>query len=359
MKILIICDRLDSRGGLENYVLSQVDGLLKRGHEVMLSVNAITEYNLSLIEHKDKFHLKCPWGYPWDRVMEDIDDFVPDVIHVHPFSAIARGVIVSKTLCKPLYVTMHGLYGHPLDNTDIANQVKRVIAVDHCCEKIIKSHTTCGDRLEVIYNCIDMNEFYKYQPNIFSIYELYNNLQINKNWRTLGIITRLDDGKDVPALQTTNILNNLADNLGGLNVLYVGGGTKIDVIKSGVINSLNINKDNLNVQIVGSVSNVADYMNICDFICASARTAVEAIACGKNVLQMGICRWGVLVDENNYKDTLFDTTYYRAYTDIELADCLTDCLKNKINPNDSLINIIRDKCNIEHMIDRLEEIYKG
>lgn len=352
-KILIISDRLENFGGLETHILTQANELQKRGHKITIYTNAITDSMKSLF-HKD---IECitPWG---ENPLDDIGSKTFDIVHSHPFLSITRGLEISTKLNIPFIITMHGLYNFGFDNSalgqKVKNKVKKVLTVDNAVYNILKGSVNCpNEKLSMLTNGIDVNKF-KYAP---PDQKLFNKLKLNKKYKTLVVVTRYDDSKEIPALQLAKCLPKLSERLGGLNVICVGGGKQLYKIEDAVNK---IKYENLNIAITGSVTDVEKYMNLADFICASARTAIEAVSCNKDVFQMGIGKWGCLIDKNNYQSTLFDITHYTDYTDEQLINhmywCLvqTDSIKYATN---GVCEIIRDLCDSNKIIDKLEKIY--
>jgi glycosyltransferase involved in cell wall biosynthesis len=346
MKILIICDRLDlAAGGLEKAVISQINGLLELGHEVMLNVNAMCDENLSTIK-KENFHLTCPWSLPWNNVVNDLNGFIPDVVHAHPFSAIDRGLIVSQKYNTPFFVTIHGPYSFGL-----GQYCTKIFCVDHVAESVVK--TNCDhSKIQVLYNGVDVDKFSYNAPSK----EFKESLGLKNYGKILLVATRYQDNKEVPVKQLIEVLPDLAKRLLGLNVIFVGEGMFLDEIKE---KSLKYQNEYLNTVFCGSVNNIQDYFNISDLVLASARTAIEAVLCDCNVFQMGIGYFGESITKYNYKETLYHTTKYKHYTNVGLTDELFNLLDNYYAPLSFVLSgIIREECDIKNIINTLEQCYK-
>jgi glycosyltransferase involved in cell wall biosynthesis len=355
MNILVILDRMDNLGGAELHVLNQVNELSKRGHNVYLYTNAISQY------FKDKLNKEVNLISPWSgKPLEDIGDLKFDIVHSHPFVGIVYGLeIVNKLNCK-FIVTMHGLYNYGFDNSDfgrkLGKRVNKVIAVDDISHEILFNSPNCPkNKLMKIYNGVNLLKYSGKKKKV----NLFTSLGFNKNYKTISVITRFDDGKEIPPSQLVKVLPKISENLGGLNVVFVGGGKKSFTIEDEI---KKINSENLNVKYVGSVDDVEEYINISDLVCGSARVAIEAICCGKNVFQMGIEKWGVLVDKTNYKDTVFNTKYYTNYTDDELVRHISWFINQKEDidkMNEGLSEIIKTECDLNNVTDKLIKVYEG
>lgn len=343
MKILIVCDRLDSKGGLESHVITQVNKLAERGHEITLYTNAISEYHREIINCEN---LITPWS---QDCFEDLYGYIPEVVLSHPFTAFDRACDIAMKYDLPFYTTMHGLYNYGYDNSPFGRKIgsytKKVIAVDQIVVDILLKSPNCrNDKIVLNYNGIDVDKFKHKQLD-----SPFQNTKM-----TIAVITRFQDSKDVPVRQLIEVLPEIAKTFNGLNVVFVGDGCYLDEIKEKMFK---FQTPLIEVMFAGSVNNVEDYMNISDLVCASARTAIEAVSCGKNVLQMGIGSWGEFVTLDNYEDTLFNVNKYRPYTNTELGMKVTCALLSSYQ--DNLTQKIRCLCDIEHVIDKLELVLKG
>jgi glycosyltransferase involved in cell wall biosynthesis len=349
MKLLIICERLDSYGGLETHVVSQVNELTKRGYKVTLYTNAINDYHSEIITY-DK--LICPWSL---NCFDDIGDYVPDVVISHPFSAMDRACDIANKYDKRFIVIMHGIYDFGFDNSPfgykIGNRVDRVIAVDNVVYEVLRKSFNCPkDKLYVNYNGIDIDRF-KILP--FN-QDLFNSLRFNLDYKTIGIVSRLQDSKDIPIRQFLNLLPVFEDNRIGLNILICGEGKFIQEIRD---LARQVSSDNININVCGNVNNIEEYFNIADYMLCSAKTAMEAISCGKTVLQMGIGSFGDVIKFSNYDNTLFDVVCYREYSNIELYDKIIELLNTPFDKD--LNKLIRKHCNLDVITSRLERLIKG
>lgn len=346
MNILIICDRLDnSCGGLEQYVIAQSNGLAKNNN-VLLCANSIGQGVIDVL-NKDII-LHNGWNQThWNATKYDIEKTFnekfpkPDIIHCHPFSAYDIGYQMAMYFNCKLFASHHGLYttgfGNDPFGRSFSNKITKVFPVDHIAEYFLDKHSICPkQKMEVLYNSVDINRLKDINP-------INLNLDINK--KTLVAVTRLGDNKEVPLKQLINISDKF-----NCNILIVGGGIFEDEIRK-----LTANKSN--IIMTGAVTNPQDYMAIADLCLCSARTAIEAIILGKNVIQMGIGKWGEFITYDNYKDTVFNTTKYADYSNESLYNLIIKSLDQEVDIN--LKATIEKNCNINHFINTLEKNYGG
>lgn len=320
MKILVIPDRLEIRGGLETHVATLAKEWAKKGksNEVLIYSNAISS------EFKKELGGTCSLISGWsnDKTNYVVKEFKPDVIMAHPFSGIQVGINICSKLegCK-LYVTMHGDYTTGLTKEYIS-KIEKVVCVSNTAYEAVKCIVP-EDKLRIIYNGIDSKDFFSTKPSPI----VRNKLGlINKN-KTIVAITRLSDGKELPIKQLLKIIPDLANKVLGLNLVIVGGGVCLDEIKSEVEK---IRKSpNLRIAVTGEVSNVRSYMNLADVVLGCDRVAIEALMCNKKVFYMGLPMWKGLVKNDNFKELIFSKKGFNNYSDDELTLHLLWMLKHE------------------------------
>ena len=316
MKILIVCDRLEIRGGLETHVATLAKAWAKKD-DVLVYANAISKkYQLDLAS--------CSLLNGYSDKHDDyiIDNYKPDIIIGHPFSGID---LATKLLAKldnaKMYSVMHGDYTTGLSKEAISN-TKKVICVSHTAY-IANRKIVPEDKLKIIYNGVNIKDFYPTKKHMV----LNKNLGFNNRFKTIVAITRLQDGKEIPVKQLLQILTPLANRLAGLNVAIVGGGSQLDLIKE--LAEQVPKSPNLNLQITGEKNNVRSYMNLADIVLGCDRVAIESILCNKNVFYMGLGQWKGLIKNDNYNDLIFTKNGFEDYTNDELVRHLTWMLMHK------------------------------
>jgi glycosyltransferase involved in cell wall biosynthesis len=352
MRILIIPDRLEVRGGLETHVVTLAKEWAKKtdGNEVMIYANAISR------EYQNKLS-SCSLVSGWNNDKENyiLKNFKPDIIIAHPFSGIEIGYnMVSKLEGCKLFVTMHGNYVTGLQK-EYLDKITKVICVSETAYNAVKTIVPI-EKLEVIYNGINTKDFFPTKPSN----ALMSKMGILKKYKTISIITRLDDGKQQPVKQLLEIIPDLANRVRGLNCVIVGGGTYLDEIKDTC--SKFRKSPNLKLKVVGEVDVIRSYINIADIVLGCDRVALEAILCKKNVFYMGQFKWKGLVKTENYKELLFSNEGYVSYTNEELLNHMVWMLERKkeIEPyTDDLFANINDLCSLTNIANRYIDIFNN
>jgi glycosyltransferase involved in cell wall biosynthesis len=340
LNILIVPDRLDTRGGLETHVTSLAKEwcIKSMKNNVLIYANAIsTKFKKEL--------LGCSLISGWSDKSTNyvINEFKPDIIIAHPFSGLDLGFKISEKVDgSKLFSVMHGDYSTGLTEK-IINKSEKVICVSKTAYNAVKNIVPL-DKLSIIYNGINTKQFYPTQPSKLII----KKLNLKQNRKTIVIVSRLQDAKEIPIKQLLQISPDLAKKVKGLNIIIIGGGTALDEIKS--IAKEKNDYLNLEVKVLGEQSNIRSYLNLADVVLGCDRVALEAILCKKNVFYMGLPKWKGLIKFHNFKELLFSKEGFVDYTDGELTSHMLWMLLHQedIKPfTEGLYENIKELCDIK------------
>jgi len=356
MKIAIYADRLDSGGGLETHVITQVNELLQRGHRVFLSANAMDPYFLEAIKTNGS---NFNFALFSDDPLKDLAQFEPDLVHAHPFSAIFRGYTVAFDLGIPLFVTIHGLYDFGVDRSPLGNLVagkaSKIIVIDDTIEIMLRRCVEFPEKIVTIYNGINRNNFYPAPGD----QELKEELGVNPIWRTIVVVSRLEDDKEKPVLQLMDCVPLLAERLGGLNLLIVGDGAYRDEVwerNRGLIESCR----DLRICRLGRRTDIAKLLHIADLVIACGRAALEAMACKRPVFAAGSKGFAGIVTHEN-ESSITGREGYSCLSDQELLETLYHTLEDKVLLDKAIqegYGLFKNNFDIQKMIDKLEGLYQ-
>jgi Glycosyltransferase len=355
MKIAIYADRLESGGGLETHVITQVNELLRRGHYIYLSANAIAPDFLKLIKGDSsnfRFQLFSP------DPLGDLQDLKPDVVHAHPFTAIFRAHKVVSALDVPFLITMHGLYNFGVDRSPngypVSKRAFRIIAVDEAVEYLLIKGTAFPEKVLTIYNGINRQQFYPDHPNP----ELIEELNLDTSWKTIVVVTRLEDGKEKTVLQLLDCASVLAERLHGLNLIITGDGAYREMVWAR--NQLEIEKcGTLRVYRMGRRTDVSRFLNLADLVLACGRAAIEGMACKRPVFAMSDRGWGGLINRQT-RNIIPGREGYHPYPDRELVDNIYNTMIDYewlTMAVDQCYAMIIEEYDINKLTDRLESLY--
>ncbi|HYH03543.1 MAG TPA: glycosyltransferase family 4 protein [Bacillota bacterium] len=355
MKIAMIADRL-TMGGLETHLITVINELLRRGHQVLLDTAFIApEIRLQIRDYHHDFQ-QVDWSA---SPVEDLRGFRPDVIHAHPFTAIFRGYEAAHSMQKPLFVTMHGLYDFGLDRSPMGNlvcgKVKRVIAVDHGVAELLSRSIAHPEKISVIYNGIDFNQF---QPKPLQRLERVA-LGLHPEWPTLVVVSRIADGKERTIFQLLDCVATIATQLEGLNVLIVGGGSCFTQLQARL--ALLADAAKLRVLTVGQQMEVLKYLTLADLILACDRAAMEALASRKPVFAINAAGFAGIINTANFENILLYRRGYRQFSQDELTQELVGLLQDLPALNQRAQEgyaIVRSHFDIEKVVGQLVDLYQ-
>jgi glycosyltransferase involved in cell wall biosynthesis len=354
MRIAILVDRL-VLGGLETHLVTFINELLWRGHQIFLYTGIANPEIITQIDYrKDRFS-HCNWG---EDSITDLQKFSPDIIHAHPFQAINKGYLIAKELQIPLIITIHGLYdaglGQLPEGDEITNYAASIIAVDQGVEAYLKNYLTCPEKLAVIRNGINLCYFHP-KKNKSSLRSKYG---LQPDWFTLCGISRFENQKELPLLQLLRCAPSLAEQFNGLNIILVGDGLRYYEVKEAADSLSDFN--NINVKVVGRQNDVRDFLNLSDLVIACDRAALEAMACQKPVFAANANGFAGLITKNNYHKILSFRAGYQNIRDQELIVSLLDLAANPNQLKNTAtegLKIIQQYYNILNVVNQLEEIY--
>lgn len=345
MKILIVADRLEILGGLETHVTTIARQLAEyKENKVTIYTNAISLRFRELLRNVEIIE-----GFNKKNTSSLATTYKPDIIHGHPFTGIGIAYEIA-TKCKArLFITMHGDYSTGLTKEYI-EKAEKVIFVSNTAFEACKSLVP-ANKCEIIHNPIDTDVFKKKgkSRNLLKL--------INKEYSTIVVSSRVDDGKEIPMMQLARILPELADKVTGLNIIFIGAGSKLDDLKA----ALDHIQSNLNIFVLGEVSDVSSYLNIADLVLACDRCAIEALLCEKTVFYMGLGRWKSLITNDNYDQHLFSKENFADYTDGELIKHLTWMLVQKTtvgNATNKLSARMKELCGNDVVCEKYNNLYK-
>ncbi|PKM77849.1 MAG: hypothetical protein CVU90_05215 [Firmicutes bacterium HGW-Firmicutes-15] len=356
MKIAIYADRLESGGGLETHVITQVNELLQRGHQVFLSANAIVPYFLEAIKNDGSNFIFALFS---DDPLNDLAEFKPDLVHAHPFSAIFRGYKVACDLNIPLFITIHGPYDFGVDRSPtgylVASKANKIIAVDDTIESMLRRCVDFPEKIVTVYNGINRNDFYPASPDL----TLMKELDVNASWRTIVVVSRLEDDKEKPVFQLMDCAPLLAERLGGLNLLIVGDGAYRDEVWER--NRAQIeNCSNLRVFRLGRRTDISKLHHIADLTIACGRAALEAMACKRPVFAAGSKGFAGIITYSNIS-CMTGREGYHCWNDLELLENLYHSLADEMLLEKAIMEgykLVEKYFDIQKNTDKVESLYR-
>ncbi|OCA83008.1 hypothetical protein A8F94_17840 [Bacillus sp. FJAT-27225] len=339
------------QGGLETHIITNVNQLTSLGHEVLLYTASCNESILKQI-NPTRFQF-LPWTDDHQRI---IDQFKPDILHSHPFTAIVKAAELAERNQLPLVVTMHGLYDFGFDDSPLGNsvskKVKRIIAVDFRVAIVLLNNVVEPEKVSVIRNGIDFNKFYPKKKNNDKL----KKLGLDPSKLTISIVSRFADDKEIPIIQFLKCAPDIAKNIKGLNVLLIGDGGKMKDVQDAIPNQ---NHGDLKVKVLGWQEDVAEFYRMSDLVLGSGRVALEALSCKIPVYSMWDGFGGLITKENH--DSVMMGNAFRKLSDHELTMEMVNVLMNESLLTKSAkesFNFVRKIYDINKCTNQLVRIYE-
>lgn len=328
--------------GAEVYALSLADKLIERGHKVFIISDTLTkrtkaEY-IALPLTKRSFLYRIKNSIFLYRFIKKNN--------IHIVNAHSRASAwVSNVACKfakiPLIVFIHGRQSTFLSRRLIHGFGYYTIAI---CEKLSQQlldvFKVSPEKVEVIRNgfVLPKNE----------------NVKTDEQ-KTVAFVTRLSGPKKDLAYKLLEYITSskLLDELKGVKFKVIGG----QVIPP------EFDKFKNDFEFTGYIENLPEEIQKASVVIGSGRIAIETILYKKPLIAMGeACTIGLVTEENlkfaletNFGDmnvTEKEFDFEKIVTDLKSALQLTEC-------NNAVHEKVKNDCNIENIVDRLEYIFQS
>jgi glycosyltransferase involved in cell wall biosynthesis len=342
MNILYVVDMLKVLGGCELYTMTLATEMSRTNKVYILTNHFNYDFGKLLPGIEVLIGFK-------EENYKKLENKNIDAIHSSPFTAIQVGDELSKRYNAKHFITMRSNNTTGLTQ-EIVDGCSKIIFINEIAQKAC-STLNINDKGIIIPNPIDINKF---KPKIIKLKKIKSLL--NKDYKTIIVSSRMDNGKEIPMFQLMNILPKLVDKIGGLNVIFLGEGSKL----FDLMNKVNLNNLDLNIQFPGEVEDIYNYLNVADLVLACNRSAIEALLCEKIVFYMGKSYWKQLISNDNYYKLLFTDQGYEDYSDEDLIDHLTKIL-TQVDTLKESTNLLSDKmkelCDSKIIKEKIKELY--
>ena len=218
--------------------------------------------------------------------------FDVDIIHTHsviPTGLI--GVIISKIIRKPVFITVHGMDVTNFENNPIYERFisfslkncNKVIAVSEYLANIIISFGPNQDNIIILRNAVDQKRFRPYRNK-----KLCKQYKINDENIVILFVGYLDEFKGI--FELVDAFFEISTNNKNLKLMVIGTGPKEDQLKMKVMN-LGLEKSVIFTREIPP-SEIHEYYQSADiFVLPSYTDAggpplvfIEAMACGLPVI---------------------------------------------------------------------------
>lgn len=279
LNILQIYDYM-KLGGAETHIITLSRALMDRGHNVYIAgsfgpaVNAVKGENIPFLEidpPEENKLLENAW-----KIVEIIDYYNIDVIHVHPFQSQNVVALVNILRDIPVVTTIHGSYLTPsveklecfYNNFIFVSQE----SLDFHLEEGLLNKKNCY----VVPNCV------KIEANEISLHSKKDSLQI-------AYISRIDTDKLPSIVFFVECVEQLTKQM-DIQVEIIGSGNQFSYLKD-LIDKINRNSSKEVINLINGSDNINQHITKSDIVVGVGRVILEALALGK----IPIC-----IGNNNY-----------------------------------------------------------
>jgi len=286
-------------GGLHLNVMSTALHCKQNGHDVTvvckegIFTEKLLESDINVINTN---FTDSEFSQTIDKIVELNRTNKIDIIHAHPFHSRKLGLLISKILEVPFFVTIHGRYTDKIET--YIDKAAMVFTVSEGIKDYVKEHLIKSGmrkylyKLFVVPNGVNM-ELFKPESPPSSITKDPQKLNIS-------LISRLDKDKEFIINIFYKALTFTRDKFAEkVSWTIVGDGTLKEEMKQKVEE---ISSGEHFVNFVGWKENnelLMEYMNS-DLIIAPGRSALEGMSCGKPVIALGSKGYVGLIDKDNW-----------------------------------------------------------
>lgn len=328
--------------GAEVYALSLSDKFIERGHKVFIISDTLTkktkaEYTpLSLAKRTILYRIKNSF-FLYRFIKKN---------NIHIVNAHSRASAwVSNVACKfanvPLVVTIHGRQSTFLSRRIFHGFGNYTIAI---CEKLSQQLL---DVFNISHNKVEVirNGFVLPKIECFKTTEL----------KTVAFVTRLSGPKKDLAYKFLEYIvsSNILDEMKDIKFKIIGGQSIPPEFE----------KFRNHFEFTGYIENLPEEIQKAAVVIGSGRIAIETILYKKPLIAMGeACTIGLVTKDNlvfaletnfgdmNANEKEFD--FKKIVNDLKSALQLSEC-------DDAVHERVRNDCNIENIVDRLEYIFQS
>lgn len=339
MNILMALSQLEVTGA-EVYAVTLTNSLIAKGHNVTIVSDTLTkETQAEYIKIEFNKRGLVQRIKQIQTLLKIIKEKDIQVVHAHSRASSWSCEIACKIANIPLITSTHGRQPVHLSRKIFKAFGKETLVV---CENI-KTHLieelgVNPNMIKIIRNPIDIN-LYKFE---------YREPSQDK---TISIIGRLSGPKG----DTTYSILEKLQNLKNIKVQVIGGKNIPDKFSK----FLNVE----NIEFVGYVNNVQDYIKNSDIIIGAGRVAVEAILCGKPIIAVGEAQYIGLITQENITEALksnFGDINYRNTQNFNWEHLIKDVEHGFMLSAEKLLHlrkIIEPEFNSKIIVGKIENIY--
>ncbi|KKO55408.1 glycosyltransferase [Paenibacillus sp. DMB20] len=360
MNILMLVTRLDI-GGTEKYILSISRNLLTHGIRVGVATNGGPLAG-SFKRAGIPVHI-LPTGKKLEKV-SFLSSIIAkgryNLIHAHDSNSFLLSVTLSRQYNIPSIVTVHGTYHHQDALLTSARTSKRVIAVSPKLTHWLMNHKIPTDKIRMVPNGIDIATF-RPTSNKSGCRKA---LRLPLTAKILVYAGRFSPDKYHIARNVILSAGRIAKNNRQFIAVLVGPGP----LRSNLIqlaDKVNHRLGRRAVIIRPPMSNIQHAYNAADVVIGTGRVALEAMACAKPVISVGVAGYCGIVQQKNINQMIqCHFGDHGAFTPISIEKLSSDINSLLGNPKRARdfgkdgAKTVQRRFSIHKIVSRLLQTYK-
>ncbi|MBT4722615.1 glycosyltransferase [Candidatus Falkowbacteria bacterium] len=336
--LLDICKKIDK----DNFLLDVV--ILKKSNKELTQALQEAGISFRVIDKRSKFDVKII-----DRVADYLKQTKPDIVHTHLFTADFWGAMAARQAnVKKIVSTRHALLseGTVRDKLAIKSRSKmdKIVAISNAVRDfMINKEKVDIDKVELIYNGIDMNKFFVHNPSI-----------LNEPRIVIGSVGRLSKEKGHKHLiRACRFITAKKWEL-----MLVGDGPMKNELQL-LVKSLELKS---NVKFIGSVLDVRSMLKDIDiFVLPSiseglSLAVLEAAAAGKYVIATDVGGVPEII-EHNKNGLLFSPKSIEQL--VKHINWVIDHKEEARKQSSLLQQKVKELFDINKAVKEYERLYKG
>ncbi len=347
-------------GGVETHVSRLAEGLLKRGHRVILLTQKSGVYGEEAREAGAEL-LEVPFDGEGRRQAADrIRRGSIDIIHAHSYRAARFAEPLARALQVPYVMTVHG--PRPWYKRAIFRQWSDTVLTVSEADRndVVGPFGPAAERVRVSFLGVDTERF---RPGVDGS-AIRAEWDVPANTRLIANVSRFSHRKVRPALALLEALPLLLEEMEAM-VVFVGDGPKLERIRDAA-RRVNDELGRSVAKIVGARTDIPEVMNAADVVVAAATTAIEALACGTPTVAFGRTGYfGIVTPDNLEAARAVCFADHGRLTPrvsaLRIADDVTWLLTDRAAARrdaEAIRELIAERYSVERMAEHLETIYR-
>ncbi len=347
-------------GAVETHVSRLAEGLLKRGHRVILLTQKSGVYGEEARESGAEL-LEVPFDGQGRRQAADrIKPGSVDIIHAHSYRAARFAEPLARVLQVPYVMTVHGprpwykrvFFRRWSDTVVTVSEADR--------NDVVGPFGPAPDRVRVSFLGVDTARF---RPGL-------DGSGVRAEWgvpadsRLVVNVSRFSHRKVRPALALLGALPLVLEEMEAMAV-FVGDGPGLKRIRDAA-QRLNETSGRTVAKVVGARTDIPEVMNAADAVVAAATTAIEALASGTPTVAFGRTGYfGIVTPDNLESARAVCFADHGRLTPrvsaLRVADDVTWLLRDRAAARrdaEAIRGLIAERYSVDRMAEDLEGIYR-